>query len=754
MIINKFNNVYGIKGFNKSLDLSKDKCSLIYANNGTMKTSLVKALKNITNSKEIEERWFHKMPDYDVTIFNKNYTNVKSDSDDRVICFVNEYDKVKLSNIEGIVSLIKNDFLKKEIEEEWEKRKISVDKLYKILKSKFNFRDNSKVNNIICRITNANKELDWKQVIDFLRARKWENKFIDKNLDCKLLEILLDNKVKVFMENSDKIKAYREHIFTKKSSHYTNDSFTFNELEQIHKLFSDKNKKFFNVGNKLVIKDLVNNIEEIIDNKYKLNDLYNRVLNDIYKSEDTLNLIKIIEKELTGSVSKKIVSYMINENNSWVFEETENLDNFLIDYFESVFSDQKEIIIEYLNEVKNVEEYFKSKEKLINEYDDTKWDKIIKDYNELFDFPFDVRIENRYNSILGYDSPQFVFEVKDSEGNVNKNFDSLMDDTLSSGEKKVVFFLELLFSINIVKEKYKNESPILLILDDLVESFDYKNKHSILKYLFDFIHDNKKNKLIILSHNFDFIRSCQYDLNKTKTIMVSKNKTTGLLDFCDFFDKDSKELYDNKDNAIKVFKNWIDNLQNSDNKKYIVTALLPVLRNINSIVDDSNLLDESLHYYSCQNKKWLDLTKIYSRWGIKLNEVIILNDNIIDTIINNSNNIIKENNFNSLPIYDLLKRKIILSISIRLLVEKCLVILLEKEEIKIKEYRLSSLHSLLRNNKNYPDDLRFIVRKALSMTNELIHINSFMYEPLIDLDIENIIELYKQIISYINNNNY
>lgn len=46
----------------------------------------------------------------------------------------------------------------------------------------------------------------------------------------------------------------------------------------------------------------------------------------------------------------------------------------------------------------------------------------------------------------------------------------------------------------------------LFIVDDIADSFDYKNKYAIIEYLKD-IGDNEIFHQIILTHNFDFHRT-------------------------------------------------------------------------------------------------------------------------------------------------------------------------------------------------------------------------------------------------------
>ncbi|MGV8677806.1 hypothetical protein ACV356_32245, partial [Pseudomonas aeruginosa] len=71
---------------------------------------------------------------------------------------------------------------------------------------------------------------------------------------------------------------------------------------------------------------------------------------------------------------------------------------------------------------------------------------------------------------------------------------------LSTGEKKAFYGLNILFEIE-VRKKAKQET--LIIVDDIADSFDYKNKYAIIKYLMD-IADDPHLKQIIFTNNFDF----------------------------------------------------------------------------------------------------------------------------------------------------------------------------------------------------------------------------------------------------------
>jgi wobble nucleotide-excising tRNase len=129
------------------------------------------------------------------------------------------------------------------------------------------------------------------------------------------------------------------------------------------------------------------------------------------------------------------------------------------------------------------------------------WEEIIKQYRTKFfcdTIDFEIDSSNTEDSVM---IPKFKFYIKHS----NKPLDDATKKRLSSGEKKVLLILNILFEVEISKKMNK---PFIVILDDIVESFDYKNKYAVLNYIRE-ISDNDLVQIFIFTHNFDFYRDCQ-----------------------------------------------------------------------------------------------------------------------------------------------------------------------------------------------------------------------------------------------------
>jgi ABC-type methionine transport system ATPase subunit len=80
--------------------------------------------------------------------------------------------------------------------------------------------------------------------------------------------------------------------------------------------------------------------------------------------------------------------------------------------------------------------------------------------------------------------------------------DALME-ALSTGEKRAFYVLNIIFEVE-ARKKAKQET--IFVVDDIADSFDYKNKYAIIQYLKD-IAEEPHFKQIILTHNFDFFRT-------------------------------------------------------------------------------------------------------------------------------------------------------------------------------------------------------------------------------------------------------
>lgn len=93
-----------------------------------------------------------------------------------------------------------------------------------------------------------------------------------------------------------------------------------------------------------------------------------------------------------------------------------------------------------------------------------------------------------------------------------------------------------------------------------------------------------------------------------------------------------------------------------------------------------------------------------------------------------------------------IKNKILLSIAIRLKAEMFMFSRLNVDELEINSNQTRKLYKYFK--KDFPEEYNSleILEKVNMMTPENIHINSFMYEPILDMDDFYLKDLYKNVL--------
>ena len=171
------------------------------------------------------------------------------------------------------------------------------------------------------------------------------------------------------------------------------------------------------------------------------------------------------------------------------------------------------------------------------------------------------------------ESISVAFTYKDDDDSVAIEHPDLIK-VLSSGELKALYILNVIFE---VQTRRKSGQETLFVIDDLADSFDYKNKYAIIQYLKE-ISEDQLFKQIIMTHNFDFFRTIlgRLVVSYANCLMACKGHDQIILD---------------KAEGIKnIFLNWKDNFSSSDRKKI---ACIPFLRNLAEFtkgIDDENYL--------------------------------------------------------------------------------------------------------------------------------------------------------------------
>ena len=113
----------------------------------------------------------------------------------------------------------------------------------------------------------------------------------------------------------------------------------------------------------------------------------------------------------------------------------------------------------------------------------TQWEEVIDIFNDRFVVPFKLEPLNREAVILGQQdilTLGFTFQDGNEQAPVEPVERQALMQVLSTGEQKAMYVLNLLFEVEVRKNSDQDQHG-LIVVDDIADSFDYKNKYA-MKY--------------------------------------------------------------------------------------------------------------------------------------------------------------------------------------------------------------------------------------------------------------------------------
>lgn len=538
-----------------------------------------------------------------------------------------------------------------------------------------------------------------------------------------------DGKVKKFVEKNigtlqEYIRQYDQLISTS-SVFRTNGDKTFGTRQASKLLKSVEDGEFFDVNHKITLQN-GKEITTVIQFSELIEAEKNRILNDE-------ELLKNFNK-ITGEIDK-------NEE---------------LGFFKDVIVAHPEIILElgdyedfrkktwkgYLADTRvrpHLEEYYtfyQSQKDRLNEIIRQAreqlpvWKEIVRIYNDRFHVPFRVNIENQDEIILNQSAAKLQFTYVDSGNAPIEKSQQEMNAILSRGERRAFYILQLLFELEARKTSGIDN---FIVFDDIADSFDYQNKYAIIEYLHDLDARSGNIYMLVLTHNFDFYRSLTSRLDLRSCSWMAVKRQDGSIELKPGqYQKDLFSYFVSQDNDDKVFVSMIPFVRNlveytdgeGDAKYDTLTSCLHLKSNTMRITEDD--VTSIIRHFSKGNgyARPASVTPIY------------------DVIIRTANNIVAEPNADEVKI----ENKIVLSIASRLKAEVYLKHQLLASGLTDDDLATSSNQTAywikLFNVHCSADPQRSVIEQVNMLTPELIHINSFMYEPLIDLSVHHLIQLY------------
>lgn len=708
-----FENCYGIKKLEYNFDFSNKNAYSIYAPNGFMKTSFSKTFLDLSEERDSVDLIF---PDRVSSRSIKNETNVEISA--KNVFVIQPYNESFQSERASL--LLVNEKLKKQYDEaliKIDERKQGLLKNLKDISGLTSKTVTPEIEMLRCFDAPSFFALI-ESLADIVKANSPNDlgKLVYARIfNEKTLPLLQSGKISAelsnYIEKYDQLMA-NSTILKRNFNHY--------HAKTVTKSLSDNG--FFAANHSVNIfngqtRDEVTSGKDLDE---KIEDERKKILSD----KDLEAKFDEIDKKLSNDDLRKFREYLFDHKEILLA---------LADYKKL----QKDIWIAYLTEhqaefVSLIEEYKAGKSVIeaatvAAKGEKTEWEKVVQIFNSRFSVPFRLRIENQENVILKGQNPSIIFDFDDTESALPIGREQLLK-VLSQGEKRALYLLNIIFELNV---RQRQQANTIVVIDDIADSFDYKNKYAIVEYLFDTAH-NANCFLIFLTHNFDFHRTIASRLNIDAAQRLTAAKTGRVVTLV-------QEKYQND-----PFKTWKKDLTNA---KHLI-ACIPFVRNLAEYCgfkDEQNKLTSLLHIKSDTSALTIgDLQPIFSS-VLKDKANLTLNDPgklVIQQIFETADQILAD----SVQAVEL-ESKIVLAIAIRLSAEQFMIAKINDAVAvaAIKTNQTKKLFTMFKSKLPLEMQSAEILERVNLMTPENIHLNSFMYEPLLDMAPENLKNLYANV---------
>lgn len=729
-------NCYGIQRMNTSIDYSNNNVAIIYAPNGTMKSSLAKTFEAIRDNKPVEERVFGFRSS--CSIADEHNTNITPES----IIVINPFDENAYEN-QGM--LMANDELRKKymvIHKTIEEKKQN---LYNLIKEKLKYSSRSSfdVKSVMLK--------DWNKSIkeEYMCLEEISNLMHDLDWTCSLNEDELDYNAlfndKVYSmittgKTSELIEEYEKKYneLVDKSLYMQRGIIDHNNYGNISNSLSSNG--FFAANNEITLNAKDGSTAVVLKNQKELDDLIKAEKEQVLNTKEIKDIFEKINKAISKNKDTQAFNDFLQKHQG-IIVEYKDIDRFKKKVWVKTFACYESLLQELIAEYKKAQEDLKNLREIAKN-ETTDWKRAIDLFKERFYVPFVIEPANQDDVILNQDLPSFRYIFSDNRGEKEIAKNNLLE-VLSTGEKRAYYILNMIFQILVAQKEGREK---LIVLDDISESFDYKNKYAIIEYINDiaeYINPNgqKNFNILLLTHNFDFYRTVASRITKpgNSYIAFSDNGDINL----------EKGQY-----TKNIFTNYKKRLSNG-NCDNIVVASIPFVRNLIEYTEGCSnpeylTLTSVLHYKdNTQTISLKNIQDIFNTYWCKNGKLSFANGRetelIYDMIMVEADKIV---NVEKLEI----ESKLILSIAIRLKAEKYM-----KERIlsdvpngndiinDIYSGNNQSAWMIKAYREHINDGVMNTLELVAMITPENIHLNSFMFEPILDMSLRHLYDLYQTV---------
>lgn len=746
MLSGKFSNCYGLKDFElPNIDFTASNKAIIYAPNGVMKTSFSKVMDDISKGIAPTDRVFKDViTSYSVTLYTSQYVYCSATpksipaATDRIYVVNTFADRFDFTR-ETVSTILADEETRNEYNVLMAELSGEIQQIQESLRVLTGLTK-PKIKGILTNDFELPDIADWPDVFDAIKSE----------LDDYTYPPVFDNIMYADLINEKTLAVYSKPEFKFSLESYIDSlnslleestllsrGFTDKSAEALGKALAGNN--LFAAQHSILLRDGKTQVTSIDE----WNHIVDKELEEIYAKPELSTSFAKLKKLMTANAE-------VNRLRDVIIAHRE-----IIPFLSNITQLKKILWLSSMMRLeKNFDEYYEKislySERIRVLYEKAaeqsqRWQDVVKEFNRRFRVPFEVRINNKANFLLKDEAPNLTFDYSRGEG-TGKQTETLVKDelmiALSTGEKRALYLLYILFDLErIRKQALTGAGKYLIVADDIADSFDYKNKYAIIEYLSD-LSKISGIDLLVLTHNFDFYRTVKSRLGIwRKNCFVAQREPDGKVVVTEF--KYQKDFFKNV-----VIDGIKSGAITTDDKKKLLISSIPFYRNI--------------FEYSGKETDCLKLTCfLHLKTAPMDTKIIRLQDlwDIIKEFVGNVSFTGTDEKFlivlkriaddiASSPTTDevSLDNKLVLSVCIRILAEEFLQKTIIQNTGTCVDSSSNQTREWFEKARPYMTSEEIaIIENVNLITPESIHINSFMFEPLIDISDWTLKDLYQAV---------
>ncbi len=457
---------YGIKKLSTKFEFSKDRAYAVYAPNGVMKSSFAETFKDISLARSSQDRIF---PNRETVrgVTDESGTDLPAES----VLVLPPYDEV-FGDSDRTATLLVDTKLRKEYE------KLFAD----IEKSKTAFLKQMKAQSKTKRDLEREISSTFTRSTDkfyqaLIRVKKEVAELPEPQFSNVAYDLVADEKVRAFLETGDVKQVLQDYIdqynkLLEQSKYFRKGTFDYYNASTIAKSLA---KNGFFKAKHTVTLNAESKVE--VTNEKQLAKVVAEEKAAIVKDEKLKKTFDEMEKRITKNELLRGLQEFI-ANSQEVLALLGNLEQLKEDIWKSYFKEHESLYLELIEKFQAAE--VRQKQILAEATRQrTDWEDVVEIFNRRFFVPFKLTVTNRESVMIGraqVPSLGFVFEEDGQTADVER---SDLLKVLSTGEKKALYILNVIFEVEV---RRKAQTPTVFVVDDIADSFDYKNKvrdHSV-----------------------------------------------------------------------------------------------------------------------------------------------------------------------------------------------------------------------------------------------------------------------------------